>query len=217
MTELDIASSIMNVVTSHEGVTNVSLSEDQISDEVDTLRARMILELDQTSHFRRPYLGYTQTISNLTVVKAKDKTPTVTIPRVLMKLDNTPAILYVGGKDGNSPYRVIAGESSINATHDQFIGNLPIALYKENKIELYQTHPPNEVMIIAVFEDPSELEIFGVYDSEKDNYPMPNALLDKLIGKTIESYMRTLYRVPIQPNVQADIPQQAQTNAGPNR
>lgn len=195
----------MNLVTSHEGVTNTSLSEEQVGEEVDTLRVRMADELDKASLFRRPYLGFTQVISSINTVKNSDNRYTVTIPKLIVKRDGNPAFLYIGGKDKESPYRVITGDQVKNAAHDPFIGKSAIAHYNEGIIEFYNV-VPKAVRIVGAFQDPSALEILGVWDYTTDDYPMPAGMIDQLIGKTAEAYIRTLYRTSIQPNTQSDKP-----------
>lgn len=216
MTEYEIVTSVINLVTSHEGVTNLSLSPDQVAAEVDTLRGRMIDEMDKVSLFRRPYMGFTQTISSLKVEKVavgSTTTKFVNIPKFMTRRDGSPAYLYVGGKDGKSPYRVIIGSEAFeNAKYDQFIETLPVVLYNEGRME-FRNITSNYIMIIGVFNDPSALEELGVWDVEVNEYPMPTGMVDVLLGKTANSYINTLYRVPVQPNTQTDKPQAAPPNA----
>lgn len=206
----------MNLVTSHEGVTNTSLSPDQVAAEVDTLRGRMIDEMDKVSLFRRPYTGFSQTIASLKVEKTVVGSATikfVDIPKLIVRRDGTPAYLYIGGKDGKSPYRVIVGSEAFeNAKYDQFIETLPVVLYNEGHME-FRNIASNYIMIIGVFNDPSALEQLGVWDAEAEEYPMPTGMVDVLIGKTANSYINTLYRVPVQPNTQTDRPQATPPNA----
>lgn len=210
MTEHEIVTSVMNLVTSHEGVTNTSLSPDQVAAEVDTLRGRMIDEMDKVSLFRRPYTGFTQSIKSIKVEKIVSGTTVtkfVDIPKFMVRRDGTPAYLYIGGKDMKSPYRVVVGSEAFeNAKHDQFISLLPIVLYNEGHME-FRNITSQYIMITGVFNKPSSLEELGVWDREVDEYPMPAGMVDVLIGKTANSYINTLYRVPIQPNTQTDRPQ----------
>ena len=211
MTELEIVSAVLNSVTSHEGVTNFSLSEEQIADDLNTLRARMVMEMDKVGLFRRPFLGFTQTIPAV-VVKSNGKEPsTAEIPRLISLRGNTVASVYIGGDDGRNPYRVVTGESSENETHDQFIGKLPIVLYQEGHLTITNAPASEKIKVIGVFERPSDLAVFDngdapLYDDKKTNYPMTNATLDELIGKLVNDYIRTLYRFPPQANTQSDIP-----------
>ena len=208
MTELAIVSSVMEMVTSGEGVTNTSLSYDQVAEELDTLRVRTIGELEGQTLFRRPYQGYTQTIKSIKVSRTEDKIAYVDIPRLVLHRHHDPAALYIGGTDGKNPYRIITGDIE-NALHDQFIGKLPIVHYREGKLTFKNVSPQN-IMIVGVFEDPSDLEAYGEYDNEVSEYPLPAGLIDVVIGKLTESYVRTMYRIRPQPNIQSDIP-----NAGP--
>ena len=196
----------MNLVTSHEGVTNTSLSPEQVAEEVDTLRVRMMGEMDKVSLFRRPFMGFTQTVPSLDVQKDKvSGVIYVDIPRLVTKRDNTPAHLYIGGTDDISPYRVITGDQVQNAKYDHLINKKPIAAYQEGRIVIINA-TPKKIKIVAVFEDPSALESLGVWDVDVDQYPMPAGPIDELIGKTANSYINSLYRVPIQPNTQSDRP-----------
>lgn len=208
MTEFEIVSSVMELVTSSEGVTNTSLSPEQVADEIDTLRVRMAAELDGKSLFRRPYQGFTQTIKSLSVLKDSNRVSYLDIPRLVIQLNGEPACLYIGGKDDKSPYRLVTGNLE-NYVHDHIIGKMPIAHYQEGRIT-FRNVAPQQIKLVAVFEDPSDLEIYGDYDSETSEYPMPAAMIDSLIGKTAESYLRAMYRIRPQPNTQTDLP-----NAGP--
>lgn len=204
MTEFEIVTAVMNLVTSHEGVTNTSLSPDQVAEEVDTLRGRMSFDMDKFGLFRRPYIGFTQTIDSLPVKKRQsDNQRYVDIPKLMMKRDGNPAYVYIGGKDNKSPYRIITGDQILNAKHDQFIGKLPTAHYNEGHIEFFNV-VPNYIKMIAVWEDPGALEELGVWDTEVNDYPFPAGMIDELIGKTANSYINTMYRVPITPNTQSD-------------
>jgi hypothetical protein len=198
----------MEMVTSSEGVTNTSLSYDQVSEELDTLRVRSIGEMEAQTLFRRPYQGFTQRIKSIKVSRMEDKSAYLDIPRIVLHRHHAPAILYIGGTDGKNPYRVVTGNGD-NELHDQFIGKLPIAIYNEGRFTFKNASPSN-LMVVAVFEDPSDLEAYGEYDNETSEYPMPAGLIDIAIGKLTESYIRTMFRIRPQPNTQADIP-----NAGP--
>jgi len=204
MTQNEIVSAIMNLVTSHEGVTNTSLSQDQVADEVHSLRSRMIAEIEGQSLFRRPYTGFNQKIEALQV-KKEGAILYVDIPRMFMLRHHYPAFNYIGGKDKKSPYRVVTG-SVHNALTDMFISKLPIAHYEEGRLTFYNC-TPKEIRVEAVFQKPSDLEILGEYDADVDEYPMPLQLQDVLIGKTSNTYVNFMYRKPITPNTQSDLVQ----------
>lgn len=207
MTEQEIVSVIMNGVTSYEGVTPVSLFEDQVAAEVDTLRSRMIDDIDKAGLFRRPFSNFVQDVE-LEVKRRNDQTSYIEIPRLYILRSNVPAIAYIGSTNRNNPqpYRIMSGSQWINSKHDLFVSKIPAAVYSEQTIELKFSSAKN-VRIIGVFEDPSDLNVYG-YDDSKSDYPMPAGMIDQLTGKLIESYIRQLYRTPVQANKQADTPQQ---------
>lgn len=209
MTEFQIVTAVMELVTSAEGVTNTSLSPDQVAEEVDTFRVRLMSEMDAKSLFRRPYTGFTQRITTVQVKKDSDKVSYADIPRLVTKLGGDPAVLYIGGKDNNSPYRPVTGDIN-NALHDHFVGKMPIVHYAEGRLT-FRNVAPQQITVVGVFEDPSDLEQYGDYDSEVSEYPLPAGMIDMVIGKTAESYLRTMYRKMPIPNVQSDLP----TGAGP--
>jgi hypothetical protein len=207
MTQAEIVSAVMNIVTSHEGVTNTSLSADQVAAEVHTCRQRMIDDLDKVSLFRRPFTGYVQVIDSLAVAKEADGTLYVEIPRVYRTINQEVSLLYIGGKDRKSPYRIVTDDGE-NSKHDHFLGSRPTAIYSEGVIK-FRNLSPKFIRVEGVFEYPDQLAIYG-YDDEETEYPFPGGMIDKLIGKTTESYLRTLFRVVPQPNTQSDL-----TNARP--
>ena len=103
-----------------------------------------------------------------------------------------------------TPFRVVTGNHHLYARHDRFIGKKPLAHYQDGKITFYNT-TLKKVFIRAIFIDPSDLIDLG-YDPKVTEYPVTYGLADMIIGKTAESYLRTLYRVPVQPNTQTDSP-----------
>lgn len=220
MTEHEIASAIENYVTSYEGVTGSSLSLEQIKDEVNTLRMRVISELDQAKLLMTPFVGYVQTIPSIKVNKEtvdEKIVLTIKIPRIYIRANGKIAITYVGGVDLASPYRITTGNHHMWSKADAFIGNKPMAHYREDEdgglITIYQK-ATEKIAVQALFETPSHLSTFGIYDDEVTAFPMPQAQIDALIGKTSESYIRTMYRIPTQSNIQADSPNQSAQQQG---
>lgn len=203
MTEHQIASAIENYVTSHEGVTNFPVSIEQIQDEVDTLRIRMFDEQDLNSRYMMSLEPFLQTIEIKDTAR-DGKNTIVEVPLIHMRTNGEAATRYCGSPTYQTPFRVVTGNHHLYARHDQFIGKSPLAHYENGKITFFNT-VLKTVMIKAIFNDPSELTEYG-YNEEVDQYPMPPGLVDMLIGKTAESYIRTLYRIPIQPNTQTDSP-----------
>lgn len=204
MTEHQIVSAIENYVTSHEGVTDFPVSPKQIADEVDTLRMRLVSELDNARMLVSPFVNYTQVIEDLPTHKTDGNDRYVDIPAVYHTIRNTPAFVYAGAANGNTPYRVLTGNHGIYASQDRWIGNVPQAILQGTRLTFKQS-TLKKVRIVAVFRDPSDLDVFG-YDSSKDTYPIPDSLVDQIIGKTANSYMQTMYRIRPQSNQQVDLP-----------
>lgn len=207
MTEAKIVSAIKNYVTSQRGVTGFSLRNEQVADEVDTLRMRMIAEMDAMRMFRKPYQGFVQKIE-FTVPASKK----IVLPKIYVKADGTHAIEYAGGKNGTTQYRLISGINHANWIDKDEYSLFPVVVINEQELT-FKNFGSDDLMMIAVFEDPSDLEDYGYdpgYDSDDgvSDYPIPNAMVDMIIGKTVESYLRTMYRIPPQPNKQVDVPGQ---------
>jgi len=219
MTQFEIASAIRNYVTSAEGVTNFSLSVQQIMDEVDTLRSRLIGELDSKGGLHKPYSGYCLK-ATLDVKKFDTNSPFkgwsyVDCPRIFHHINGTPAVAYVGGTDLVSPYYVTTGAQHAKNIKASFFASKPktkIAQYDESeRIFRLSNFQGNKLVLEAILEKPSEFEPYGYQTGEVEDtpqhYPAPQKMIDFLIGKTAESYLRTMYRISVQPNTQSDIPQ----------
>lgn len=216
-TELEIASAISNYVTSNQGVTDFPVSLKQVSDEVDTLRVRLISEADAKGILARPYFNYTQTITfSATKLDAITRERYIDVPRLFILKNGKPAIAYCGGERGTKHYRVVSGFQREWHTHDRWIGKAPTAIVTEtDEVDGFRIRfkniTPNKARIIAIFEDPSDLEPYD-YDGWKTSseggslYPMPSGEIDVIIGKTVESYLRTMYRTPLQANQMVDAP-----------
>lgn len=202
MTEFQIASAIENYVTSHRGVTNFPLSKMQIRDEVDTLRIRMLSEIDMQNRFTTQLEEFYQTINDASTV-LENKKPTVTLPRIYTRENGKLAVQYIGSLTRETPFRIVTGKHVLYAAYDPFLKDAPIAHYEEGKWTFYKS-TLSKTDLRAVFLKPRELTPYG-YDWQTTKYPMPDDMLDRLIGKTVESYMRTMFRAPVQPNTQADL------------
>jgi hypothetical protein len=203
MTEFDISSAIMNYVTSSEGVTSSNISIRQIRDEVDTLRIRLVSELDVQNRFIFPFDEYLQIIEVNTT--RENNLKVATIPTIFFRANGKPVIRYAGGTSGNTPHKVVVGNRRTWASHDPYTGKAATIYYNNGKLTFLSKNVPKKVMVEAVFRKPSELKPFG-YNYKEDHYPAPFSLTDTLIGKTSESYIRTMYRILPQPNTQSDIP-----------
>lgn len=207
MTEFEIVSAIENYVTSNEGVTNFPVSQAQIADEVNTLRMRMIQELDMARQFVRPWEGYTQVIEGTSTTRVGTDYE-IELPKIYTLANGWPAISYIGSTDWTEPYRVVNGNEHLYMS-DSPTPEAPYAWVIGNKIKIRNVEP-KKISILAVFEKPRDLRALFGYDPETTPYPMPQGGIDQIIGKTAESYLRTMYRIFPQANVQADIPQTPQ-------
>lgn len=210
MTEFQIISAIRNYVTSEEGVTDFPASSEQIGDEVDTLRARLISEQEAGGLLRRPFMGFTQAMTiNLKDVDSGDS---VAIPQLFTKMSGMPAVAYAGGTDLRSPFRQLWGSQLVTGAHDMYIGEAPAVWFGQQEIRVLDEC--DSLLLIGIFEDPSALAAWGYDDGfppavegEGSQYPIPGKMTDIIIGKTAESYLRHMYRIFPQANRQVDLPQ----------
>lgn len=206
MTEFDIASAIRNYVTSHEGVTNFRPTLEQIRDEVDTLRIRLLTELEVQNRYVFSFDQYYQTIKIKTIYDAKNGINTGEIPLVHFNGKGRPAVQYIGSLKGDTPHKLVTGNDRYWAQNSTTTGHMSTVVYEDGNLEFLSKSVPKNVRVRAVFRVPSECRKYNGYNWKEDDYPVPNSLLDVLIGKTAESYLRTLYRIFPQPNTQSDMP-----------
>lgn len=212
MTEARIVSAIMNYVTSARGVGSSVMYPEQVADEVDTLRIRMISELEHAGRLHAPFQGFGQNIESVEVPRVGTKLK-LELPRMYITSRGVPAVAYIGGLDGESPYRIMTGLHYLNARHDLFTGNMPFAVYKEGTWEFHNCEPDRIMILGGIFNHPRQLEPYGYdagYDTDDPDagseYPVPGSMADQIIGKTAETYLRTMYRMPPQANTQSDVP-----------
>ena len=206
MTEFEIASAIENYVTSHRGVTDSPLSIDQVRDEMDSLRIRLLTEFDIRNRYIYPLEPYMQHITVQT--SRKDGQTIAEIPRIYIRELGVPAIGFIGSSSKGTEYKVVTGRHRNWSSDDLWTGKAPTVWYNDGILEFMGGTVSRNIYLEAVFEKPSQLRKYG-YDWKKSRYPVPPAVADEIIGKTAESYLRTMYRVPPQPNTQADVPQAA--------
>ena len=201
MTEFEIASAIENYVTSHRGVTDFPLSIRQIRDEVDTTRLRFLDDTERADKGIVSLNPYTQT---LTIETEKDKTGIfVEVPEMHYLQSGKLACLYIGSVTSKTPFKIVTSNRSLWAEYDMYSGKMPTAIYSSGIIR-FKNVVPKEIFIEAVFKKPSELRPYG-YDWKQTQYPAPYGIIDKIIGKTAESYLRTRQPAVPQPNTQSDI------------
>lgn len=202
-TEYEIASAIKNYVTAQKAVTNSDIELDQIRAEIDTLRLRIIDDLDKQSLFRKPFLSYAQTYEFSTKRDQVKKILYVDIPRIYSGDDNKPAIAYVGGTNLLSSYRVITGNQiSWIDKGPTYLRGYKTVHYSDGRFT-FKFDGPNKILVNAVWAKPIELASYG-YKWKESYYPVPGAIADKMIGKIAESYLRQMFRLGIQPNTQSE-------------
>jgi hypothetical protein len=201
MTEFEIASAIENYVTSHRGVTDFPLSHKQIRDEVDTLRLRMFEEYEIANKGHINLNAFSQ--SMLIDTKRDNNELYVEIPELHYLLSGKIACIFIGSSTSKTPFKLVSMDRSLYSDHDMYSGGAPTAIYNSGKITFKNT-APKKIYIDAVFKKPSELRKFG-YDWKKTQYPSPYSIIDKIIGKSAESYLRLSKETLPQPNTQSDI------------
>lgn len=209
MTELQIASAIQNYVTSREGVTSSVVDLEQIRDEVDTLRMRMVQDMGkQRALIPEAYYQKLKEIKTTPITSGSFKGwSEVKLPRIYTNNKGKPQIQYIGPFAEMEPNRVVVGNQHLYIKAERFTDKYPLVFYDTDRVLFQKGY--TKVTIKALFEDPSALEIFGDYDHETDEYPAPQGDIDSMIGKTAESYLRTEPYKIILPNTQTD-PSKAQ-------
>ena len=200
MTEFEIASAIQNYVTSHSGVTDSPISLRQIRDEVDTLRLRLLDELFRGRNTMVDISPYTQVAK---VTTAKENGILVAhIPELYFQPNGKLAISYITSSSGATPFKVVVGTRSLYADDDLYTGNAPTVVYQSSYLR-FKNVAPKAILIEGVFNKPSELTPYG-YDWKKSHYPVPYGMIDHIIGKTAESYLRLRQPILPTPNTQSD-------------
>jgi len=202
-TEYQIASSIKSYVTAEKVVTNSDIEIEQIRDEMDSLRHRLLDDLDQQGLLRKPFLGYTQFHKFSTKRDEANKILYCDLPRLMVGKDNKPFVAYVGGGNQLTPYRLVVGNQLTWVDDkDSWDRNQKTVLYRDGQF-VFRNDGPNYIWVRGVFAKPRELAAYG-YLWKEHYYPVTGQMADRIIGKTVESYLRTMNRVPIQANTQSD-------------
>lgn len=200
MTEFEIASAIQNYVTSHRGVTDSPISLRQIRDEVDTLRLRLLDELLRAKSGIGNVSAYNQVATFSTV---KDKSSIIAIiPELYYRPNNKLEVTYLGGLSGDTPFKVVSGGRKTFADYDMVTASAPTAKYTRGVFR-FSNVVPKKIYIEAIFNKPSTLTKYG-YNWKTSQYPVPYGVIDTIIGKTVESYIRTNQPTLPTPNTQSD-------------
>lgn len=213
MTEYEFASAVMNRVTSHEGVTQSSLTTRQIRDEADNLRLQIVQQLEkQRVLMPEAYYQHLEKIKTTRITEGVFKGWSyIKIPRIHTNMKHKPEIQYAGPTAERTPNRIVISNHHIYTPSDRFIGDAPTAFYDNDQIKFSEGY--KEVTIKALFEDPSDLTDYQQYDWRKDPYPCPAGDLELIVDRLVRRYIPEVYRVPPQPNTQVDNPQIQQQSA----
>ena len=200
MAGFEIASAIQNYVTSHSGVTDSPISLRQIRDEVDTLRLRLLDDLFRSRKSMVDVSPYAQT-ATVSTEKVDGKLQ-AHIPELYYQPNGKLGVQFLGSSSQETPFKVVFGRRAIWSDNDLYTGKVPTAIY-QGSIVTFRNVAPKSIFIEAVFNKPSELTQYG-YDWKKSHYPVPYGMIDHIIGKTAESYLRLRQPVLPTPNTQSD-------------
>ena len=217
-----IADMIINSVYSGlKAVNSYSLSKDQVKDEVILLRNRLGAEyiaqglLDMST--------MTQTINCLELTPkdikdccdekptSEDKVFHADIPRLMMTKGACP-ITFVGTADKKVWFKVTTSPDFIyRLKYDKFTRKKPLVWINNNDLWLFNApktlKATREISIIGAFENPNSVNSYKCCKFDDDSpFPSPPMLIDRIVGKLVEDYIRYYrFSVPM-PNTGADFP-----------
>ena len=123
MTEYELASAVMNRVTSHEGVTQSSLTLKQIRDEADNIRLQIVLQLDkQRMLLPEAYYQHLEKIKTTPITQGVFKGWSyINVPRIHTNIRHKPEIQYAGPVEERVPNRIVMGNHHVYTPKDRFI------------------------------------------------------------------------------------------------
>ena len=210
MSEFEIISAIENYVTSHAGVTDSSIEPTQIAAEIDTLRLRFLREFEKTDRLGRIPRSYSQRLGPVETqeYEINDRNYMgIVLPRLYFRDNGKAIVFYLGSDDMDNHHRIVYGKSFRNFESELYTSRHSTAWIDGERL-LFLNTSPESVILDAVYADPSDLGTgsLNFYDPRNDDYPCPEDIKDMIIGKTAESYIRTLYRTMPQSNKQVDLP-----------
>jgi len=222
-----IADIIINSVYSGgKGIANISLSKDQVKDEINLARNRFILQLH--GQYQLDQEGLFQDITCLKAVKKdirkvcpidlkaeeEHKVLCVTIPK-LLHIPRLNPIKYLGNSNRQVEWKYFWGNDFIYRDTDKYAKNSPVAWVNGNDIWLFK--PPQfikkQITIQAIFENPRDLSAFNCCEaSDNDPYPVPPTIVDMITGKLINDYLRYYRLQNPQPNTGNEFTDATQIN-----
>ena len=217
---------INSVYSGGKGITNISLSQDQVKDEVNLARNRFILQLH--SQYQLDTEGLFQKITCLKATKkdirqacpidlgaeADHKVLCVTIPK-LLHIPRMNSIKYLGNVNRQVEWKFFWGNDFIYRKYDKYAKNDPVAWVNGTEIWLFNVplFIKKQITVDAIWESPRDLSAYNCCKaSDNDPYPVPPTIVDMITGKLINDYARYYRLQNMQPNTGSEDPNAVITN-----
>lgn len=219
MTIEAITSAIMNYVTENQGINGTRVPKKQIRAEVHTLRGRLIREMVK-SRLPVPADCY----SLLKGIRLSEEPITLDcyddmmesaiearvakIPKLITHpLTNKPLIRFSGNYNRSAPLRIIYGNQIFYFMEEEIHKDQPTLWVDsaQERVVLFDD-TLETLQMECVVANPDSLIDYSFCDyGEESPYPADEEMIDHIIGKTQESYMRAFYRMqPVQRNGHRD-------------
>ena len=205
---------INSVYSGGKGITNISLSKDQVKDEINLARNRFILQLH--SQYQLDTEGLHQDITCLKATKKdirqacpidlgaeeEHKILCVTVPK-LLHIPRMNPIKYLGNVNRQVQWKFFWGNDFIYRQYDKYAKNDPVAWVNGQDIWLFNAplFIKKQITLQAIFESPRDLSAYNCCKaSDNDPYPVPPTIVDMITGKMINDYLRYYRLQAPQPN-----------------
>lgn len=189
---------------------NISLSKDQVKDEINLCKNRIIsdflknkIPFDPEELYVRIPISFEEEDMGGGIDTDLDY-PTATIPP-LMYMSGLKTVRRVSYKDSLKPMKVVFGNVYAFSRYDKYTGKVPTAWI--NGTILRVLHPPKNLRKADLYAIPSDPRQVYPYNDHDDNHPFPMSadLADRVTGKLINDYLRYYRMQNPQPNTGADI------------
>lgn len=217
---------INSVYSGGKGIANISLSQDQVKDEVNLARNRFILNLNQNYQLNPE--GLYQNITCLkatkkdirqicpvdTTTEESNKILCVPIPK-LLHIPRMNPIKYLGNVSRQVEWKFFWGNDFFYRRYDKYAKNDPVAWVNGTEIWLFNVPPfiKKQITLQAIFENPRDLSTYNCCKaSDNDPYPVPPTIVDMITGKLINDYLRYYRLQNPQPNTGSEAPDAITTN-----
>jgi hypothetical protein len=222
-----IASAIQNnVLGGLKGVTNFSYSIEQLRDEVGVMRNAVLRELSMKGLLRPDSVPELAQRINCVPVRCRDISDccsevadyyAATAEKATVYHAQLPAlaylagispILYLGKKGMQRPFKVWYDQSWAYNQYEPATSRRPFVWVEgQNAWFFNQREGLEEISIRAVFEDVSAVERYDCCEKlDQAPFPAPDYIIQLIIHKLSEQYLRYYRLAHVQPNVQADLP-----------